>query len=234
MLIDILNECVGLQLIKKDGDLYTLDPHLPLTARDPECGEANLPWTILELLFRLENSRHRELLYNFSWFLMQSVINPPKTWSEMESLLSKENVLDPFKINGSQYTQFQDWGVFLSLFITLPTKNKNAVHCYPNPTSLIERLLPELFKEKRTVLMTDLVDHVSRRIPILEQGEIWNEVMQMRDKPIDRYKLSTATSMAWLHLQDQDIVSFEYESDAPTYFLYEGTTEHRVTAITLH
>ncbi len=229
MLSQVLVELVQLGLLEKQDTLYRLHPKLSDATRDPSRGEEQLPWTLLNLIFQTD--REKDLLKNFAWFLMQSVTNPPGTWSEMEEALKREGLLTQLNINNTMVTQFQDWGVFLKLFITLPSKGR-SVKCFPYPNKIIEQILPEIFHDKRTLTMEVAVERIAGLIPIIEHGEIWKEVRELGQLPMNT-KLSPATSAVWLDFKERGIIDFSHESDAKMFFLSEGKEEIRVSVVTL-
>lgn len=225
----VVNEMIKIGLLVKREKEVLINDQLPKPLRHKDKGLEYLPVGLVDLMFKADDPENHDLGQLLSWFLAQDVLRAPGDFEEMEQTL-RNQVGSGIEYNDVKYHQFFYWGRYLGF---LWKYDMGVSKLVPDPTKYLRLLLPEIFKDEKTMRMQDVVRTLAQRCPVLEEGAIRTELDRQLgfEKLKDKY-LSSATSHAWRLMEDEGIVELELKSDAGVYVLVEGERQQRVSHIT--
>ena len=223
-----VNECVSAKLLVEDGDHLTFHPDLPEEARGPREGERRLPSTLTRLFFAKDNDDNHDLGLAIAWYLGLDAYAPPGSWPEVERILIDGGMKERLKLGDVRYHMLEDWLCYLGFAWKHAPGERRLV---PDPTCHLRWMLPELFPGPDREPLPKVMSRLAELCPVFEGGLFRGRLGTRQDEEPNR--LSTATALAWLRLQDEGIVKLDPESDAPTLVLPDGDRTQLASHVTL-
>lgn len=112
--------------------------------------------------------------------------------------------------NDTRWPGFRDWAAFLGF-------GWNASPFQLDPTEAVEFELSDLLKDRKDMTIDTILDHISRRIPVLDGGRFAIRARERATsgwRPIEEHEVSPALSRALLCLEASGKIKLADRSDA--------------------
>ncbi|TCP53876.1 hypothetical protein EV586_105222 [Tumebacillus sp. BK434] len=236
MVKHVLNELETLGVAQTEGDDMVLSPTLEVDLRNPQTGDQLFPLALTDLIFSNENDKNHDIAMLFAWYLTKDVLDAPSNWDECEAELLKQLKNDRLLLtNNARYGQFEDWICYCGLAWTYGFELNRTARLMPDPTRHIEYCLPRIFQEQNTLPIQEFMNRLAELSPVFEGGSFRKrlerdyEVGVLLDK-----RLSSVTSFTLHRLQDEGVLEFMHESDAPAMLVADDNGYRSITHITWH
>jgi hypothetical protein len=224
---DTLTACLTIRLFHRDGDIVTLHPDLPETARDRRQRDQRFRPLVRELVLREamndgvweSTEGARDLTRALAWYLAQNPLRPPAPWNEpdgVEGLQERQfRSGDRVFSNDTRWGAFDRWTTFLGFGHHLPRNGKDVL--VPDPTEVVRHAIPPMLTAQRQEIGA-VIAELGRRIPVLDGGSYRREVearMKLDVIQSDADLLSPSLAHALLRLRDEHVIVLEDLADAP-------------------
>jgi hypothetical protein len=236
MIDKVLNGCLKLGLVIEEGEDVLLNPDLPAERRSRRHAEALLPLTIADLILAPGGGQNHDLAQLIAWYLLQDPLSQPTTQESLLREIQAHPILHQhFGLKNQSYGQFEDWVEYLGFaWVCITPERRRGIT--PDPTAFIRRVASDLFvdAEDRTIGAAELVRRLGERCPVLEGGRFRGEVLQMAGLREEDGQLSSASSQAWLRLEEEGYWKLLTRSDAGApVVITDGDETRQVAAVQL-
>ena len=218
------------ELTKGKNRLDKLNSHVPLVIRETIFSDENN-----EHFWDSERSNAADITRALSWVLSQDIYNfsldDLKKAQEVEAKQltepDKRMIQNDVRLNGLRF-----WARYLGF--TWQSKE-----ILIDPTGAITQEMPVIFSKKKRYLITEFLDSLAARVPVLDGGKYRKQVEAVLDPqhwqlPPTKGMLSTSLSRALWRMELAGIIDLEQRADAPaTCFLQRqgGETLKTITHV---
>lgn len=172
-------------------------------------------------LWASESARAADFTRSIAWVLAQDVYRP--LYANLETLErgQLEDGTPALMQNNTRRSGLKAWGQFLG-FLRPMSQSQIEV----DPTLAVRDVLPELLQPGQGQLVSDFMEELARKLPVLDGG-VWQRDVLARCRrdalpPMVLGQLSTAMSRALLNLMRNEEVFFENRADTGSSVVLTG------------
>lgn len=207
-------ESLGLIQIKDDQIILTL-PDKKRPYRE----------IIKEIIFNPDFIKNDKFAYAVAWLQTQKSIEN-LGWQDVVKNIINQDFNDNFGdfnlTSNLRWQHFGYWCIYLGLANIITISDKDYI-C-PDPTEAINNELAYVFKEKKELPIRDVMNRLSKALPILEFGHIRKDLNESIREGLylADNQLSFATSLAFFRLEERQQIKLHHKSDAESMSLQNG------------
>ncbi|WP_438447073.1 protein DpdG [Gorillibacterium sp. sgz5001074] len=228
---DSLRELTNLGLLVQDKDgMLSINTALPQEVLQATKVDASLPHLIREWTLTSDpaSNQNEDLAKTIAWYMTQNPYSAPGNWKAVEEALLRQLKTKMDCSSDARYGQFEDWILYFGL------AKRILKQLIPDPTQVIRYYLPQLFYDKRTHNVEEIVKRLAKLCPVLEQGRYRDWVNQEFgvESSLPEGHLSQSSSLAWLRLHEEKYVLLDKKSDDDVYIFSEFKNTYRYSEIT--
>jgi hypothetical protein len=234
MVKETIKEMIKMKLLEEDEEgNISLANSLPKDLKNKKTGNENLPYFMSILFFAEDNEENHDFVSLAAWYLAQDLHQAPSEWDEFSKDLDQQ--IGSHKLecgNNSRYGQLEDWLVFCRFAIKYSVKGVGT-KIAPDPTLYIKWLLPQLFRNQKTILLVNFLQRLKEIAPIFENGTFRKELLEKyKIGELGENHVSTVTSNSLLCLNEEGEIKLERRADAETMIIHDGGLEDRYSHVT--
>ncbi len=173
-----------------------------------------------------------------AWMLAQDVyrFSPSSYKNEVEPKLIEQIVSSNIVIfqNGTRWDGFVSWSTFLGF--GHPDSGKASAGYNIDPTPVIRGTLLDLLPKKGHVAISNILDELAARIPVIDGGEyrlsVEEKLRAGKWRPTGVSELSMSLSRSLIRLQEAGVIRLERKSDAEVQVKLLGRDHREIDGIT--
>lgn len=189
---------------------------------------------IKEAIFNSNFILNDKFAYAVAWLQTQKSIEN-LGWQDVVKNTINQDLNDSFSdfdlTNNSRWQHFGYWCIYIGLANKISISDKDYI-C-PDPTEAISNELEYVFKDKKELPIKDVMNRLSKTLPILELGHIRKDLNESIREGLylTDNQLSFATSLAFFRLEERKQIKLHHKSDAESMSLQNGDSSEVVSHI---
>lgn len=178
----------------------------------------------------VENSENKSFTYVLAWLLGQ-LSGTAIHWKSDQHLNMQRQMkgTETYELtNDDRFAMVCYWARFLGFVTQLDLGGQRVA--VPDPTDAIARYLPDVFAQDRHLSLSSFLSRLSNLCPVLEGGQVRNEIEARLHTQRPPAEISAATSLALWRLEKRQRIRLEMNSDANAWQMTTSTAAAGIVA----